>query len=43
MAQRLKHDMAGARDSFNKAIATNSKGSEEYVEAKRELGTLPGL
>jgi tetratricopeptide (TPR) repeat protein len=43
MAQRVAHNMAGARDCFNKAIATDSKGSEEYVEAKRELSTLPGL
>jgi len=43
MAQRLNHKMADARDSFNKALATNSKGSEEYVEAQRELSTLPGL
>jgi hypothetical protein len=43
MAQRIVHNMAGARDCFNKAIATNSKGSEEYVEAQRELSTLPGL
>jgi len=43
MSQRVNHNMSGARDSFNKAIATNSKGSEEYVEAQRELSTLPGL
>jgi tetratricopeptide (TPR) repeat protein len=43
MAEHLKHNTAGARDNFNKAIATDSKGSEEYVEAKRELATLPGL
>jgi tetratricopeptide (TPR) repeat protein len=43
MAQRVNHNMAAARDCFNKAIATNSKGSEEYVEAQRELSSLPGL
>jgi tetratricopeptide (TPR) repeat protein len=43
MAQRLDNNMAAARDCFAKAIATNSKGSEEYVEAKREIATLPGL
>ncbi len=43
MAQRLTHNTAGARDCFTKAIATNSKGSEEYVEAQREITALPGL
>jgi lipoprotein NlpI len=43
MAQRLRNNIAGARDCFNKAIATNSKGSDEYVEAQRELAKLPGL
>jgi tetratricopeptide (TPR) repeat protein len=43
MAQRVNHNMSAARDSFNKAITTNSKGSEEYVEAQRELSSLPGL
>jgi tetratricopeptide (TPR) repeat protein len=37
MVRRLNGDLAGAKDCFTKAIATDSKGSEEYVEAKREL------
>jgi tetratricopeptide (TPR) repeat protein len=41
--QRLGKNADGARDCFTKAIATDSKGSEEYVEAKRELAALPGL
>ena len=41
--QRLAGNTAGARDCFNKAIATDSKGSEEYIEAKREIASLPGL
>jgi tetratricopeptide (TPR) repeat protein len=41
--QRLGGNTPGARDCFNKAIATGSKGSEEYVEAKRELDALPGF
>jgi tetratricopeptide (TPR) repeat protein len=43
IAQRLTNNIPGARDCFTKAINTNSKGSEEYVEAKREIATLPGL
>jgi tetratricopeptide (TPR) repeat protein len=43
MVQRLNHNPSGARDCFSKAIATNSKGSEEYIEAKREMSTIPGL
>ncbi len=43
VAQRLNHNTAGARDCFTKAIATNSKGSEEYVEATREMAKLTGL
>lgn len=43
VAQRLAGNTAAARDCFAKAIATDSKGSEEYVEAKREMASLPGL
>ena len=43
MAHLLKHDNAGARDAFNQAIATKSKGSEEYIESEREIAKLPGL
>ena len=43
MSQRLSKNMTAARDCFTKAIATNSKGSEEYVEAQREMAAFPGL
>jgi tetratricopeptide (TPR) repeat protein len=43
VVQRLSNNTAGARDCFTQAIATDSKGSEEYVEAKREMAVLPGL
>jgi tetratricopeptide (TPR) repeat protein len=43
MADRLAGNKADARDCFTKAIATNSKGSEEYVEAQREIAKIPGL
>jgi len=43
MADRLAKNNTAARDCFTKAIATNSKGSEEYVEAVREMAKLPGL
>jgi tetratricopeptide (TPR) repeat protein len=42
-SQRLAGNKAGARDCFKKAIDTNSKASEEYIEAQREIATLPGL
>jgi tetratricopeptide (TPR) repeat protein len=41
--ERIGRNVAAARDCFTKAIATDSKGSEEYVEAKREMAALPGL
>ncbi len=41
--QHIGGNFPGARDDFTQAIATQSKGSEEYVEAKRELALLPGL
>jgi len=40
---RINSDVAGARDDFTKATATDAKGSEEYVEASREMAILPGL
>lgn len=43
MVQHLDHNMPGVRDCLTKAIATNSKGSEEYVEAQREMTKLTGL
>ena len=43
MMDRLAGKKADARDCFAKAIATNSKGSEEYVEAQREIAKIPGL
>jgi tetratricopeptide (TPR) repeat protein len=43
MQQLFNNNKPGARDCFAKAIATGSKGSEEYVEAKREMALLPGI
>ena len=43
MMHRINGDIPGARDCFSKAIATDSKGSEEFIEAKREMAALPGL
>jgi lipoprotein NlpI len=40
MSSRLSGDSKTAIDSFTKAIATGSRGSEEYVEANRELTEL---
>jgi len=37
MAKRFAGDMKGSEDCFRKAIATNAKGSEEFVEAQRQL------
>jgi lipoprotein NlpI len=37
MSKRFAGDIKGAMDCFAKAIATGSKGSEEYVEAQRAL------
>ena len=39
-AARLNGDHKGAKDCFTKAIATDAKGAEEFVEAKRELDGL---
>jgi len=36
MLKRLSGDSKGAQDCFAKAIATESKGSEEFIEASRE-------
>jgi tetratricopeptide (TPR) repeat protein len=41
VVRRLTGDTAGAKDCFTQAIATDSKGSEEFVEANRELAALP--
>jgi len=40
MSKRLSGDAKGAQDCFAKAIATESKGSEEFVEANREAAEL---
>jgi lipoprotein NlpI len=37
MSRRLAGDAPGARECFLKAAATGAKGSEEFVEANREL------
>ena len=36
-SRRLAGDLAGAKDAFTKSVASNSQGSEEFVEANREL------
>ena len=41
MLKQISGDTKGARDCFAHAIATGSKGSEEFVEANRELTALP--
>lgn len=37
----LSGDAKGAKDCFAAAVATGEKGTEEYVEAGRELTSLP--
>ncbi len=41
MYSRLSGDAKGAQANLAKAVATNSTGSEEFVEANRELAKLP--
>jgi lipoprotein NlpI len=41
VSKQVVGDIAGARDSFTKAIAQNAKGSEESVEAARMLAAMP--
>jgi tetratricopeptide (TPR) repeat protein len=40
MCSRLSGDPKGAQANFAKAVATNSTGSEEFVEASRQLAKL---
>jgi tetratricopeptide (TPR) repeat protein len=40
MSRYLNGDTVGARDCLTKAIAANSTGSEEHVEARRQLAAL---
>ena len=41
VTKRMADDLKGAQDAFNKAVATQAKSSEEYVEASREAAALP--
>jgi lipoprotein NlpI len=41
MHNLLSGDPKEARQCFDQAVATDAKGSEEYIEATRELATLP--
>jgi hypothetical protein len=40
MVKLFSGDSKGAQDCFAKAVATGSKGSEEFVEAGREAAKL---
>ncbi len=41
MHNLLSGDAKEAKDCFNSAVATQSKGSEEFVEANRQLAAPP--
>ena len=40
MSALLSGDARDARECFTQSVATGAKGSEEYIEANRELATM---